>query len=253
VTNPAAAALGLDEFDFHARYVPGLQALLPIPVTVLALGFNSMPFVASLASLALAVGLPRTLVQVVRSRGLALEPGLWDSWGGKPTTRMLRLSDTSVATADKDRWRAALSSAAGVALPATAADEAADPADADARYEQVVGHARECTRGDDLLRAENQSYNFERNVLAMAPVALLLAAVAVAATVILVAIQVAADGPVAPAACALGANMLVLAGWIMLPSEARARRMAEKYAVRLFTLMTHRTAQPPGSPSASPT
>lgn len=243
--------LGLDGFAWHARYMPGLQALLPVPVTALALGFNKMPLVASLASLALAVGLPRILVQVVRERGLAIEPDLWESWGGKPTTRMLRLNDTSDSAADKDRWRAALSAAAGVTLPATAEAEAEDPADADARYEQVTGHARECTRGDRMLRSENQSYNYERNLLAMKPLACMLAGAAVVAMAIFLAFQATGDGAIAPAAAALGLNALVLVGWLVLPSEQRTRRMADKYALRLFTVMVHQVAQPPVQSSPS--
>lgn len=240
MTSIAAKAIGLDDFDLHARYLPGLQAILPIPVTAVAIGLNKMPLVATLLSLAVTVGLPRLLVQVVRDRGLAAQHVLWTSWGGSPTTRMLRLSDDTAPAVDKERWRQVLSTAAHVHLPESLQAEASDPADADARYEQVVTFAREETRDDQLLLVENRSYNYDRNLYSLRNPALWLAAAGVTAMAVLVLLRTSSHASVLTPAIGLGANTIVLIGWFTLVTEDRVRVMADKYAIRLLSVATHR-------------
>jgi hypothetical protein len=241
VTGIAEWALGLDEFDVHARYRPGLLAILPLPITGVALGLDKQPVIATLLSLAVAVGLPRLLVQVVRDLGTAAQDRLWASWGGKPTTQMLRWSDTSTSAADKARWHAVLGAAAGVQLPSTALVEAVDPSDADARYEQVVAFAREETRGNPLLLGENRSYNYERNIYGLRPVALALALLGIVVLVGALVLQARAGSAVEAIAVCLAANIIVALGWWWVPSERRVKVMADKYALQLLNTATHQT------------
>jgi hypothetical protein len=240
MTSIAAKAIGLDDFDLHARYLPGLHAILPIPVTAVAIGVNKMPLVATLLSLAVTVGLPRLLVQVVRDRGLAAQRVLWTSWGGCPTTPMLRQSDVTAPAVDKERWRKVLGAAAHVHLPQSLQAEASDPADADARYEQVVTFAREETRDDQLLLVENRSYNYDRNLYALRNPALWLAAAGVVVMAAGVLLCMSSRASILTPAIGLGANIVVLVGWLTLVTEDRVRVMADKYAIRLLTVATYR-------------
>lgn len=240
MTSIAAQALGLDDFDLHARYRPGLLAVLPVPITAIAIGLDKHPMTAILLSLAVTVGLPRLLVQVVRDRGTAAQVALWTAWGGSPTTQMLRLSNTDAAMADKIRWRRTLAAAAQVHLPATVEVEVSDPVDADARCEQVTEYARELTRDDVLLQAENRSYNYERNLYSMRKPALLLAVAAIGGLVVDLALRARWGEQVGSIVFGLVANALVALGWIVLASERRVRVMADKYAHRLFAVATHR-------------
>lgn len=240
MTSIPARAVGLDDFDFHARYLPGLQAILPIPITAITVGLNKVPIVATLLSLAVTVGLPRLLVQVVRERGTAAQNELWAKWGGSPTTQMMRLRGGTTAPADKERWHRVLGPAAKVQLPTDVKAESANSADADARYEQVVAYAREQTRDDELLLVENRSYNFDRNLYGMRRPARWLASIGVAITAMVVTFRARHNEDLLAPVIGLGANVVVLTMWIWLVTESRVRTMGDKYASRLLTVATHR-------------
>jgi hypothetical protein len=227
----------LDSFALHTRYRPGLQAVAPLIIAAMAIGIDKIPIVVSLVSFAAAIGLPIRLAHTVRQRGRNVEPDLWESWGGKPTTRMLRLADTFTPEGDKLRWRSTLGGAAKVSLP-DLEQELADRAGADVLYEQVTGYAREATRNDRLLLAENRAYNVERNQYALRPVALPLAIVGVVVMVIAGVVQSLGSGPLTPVAVGLAANTGMLGLWVS-KSDSRVRLMADTYAVRLFTVATN--------------
>lgn len=234
-----AKALGLDDFELQTRYRAGLQAVAPLWITALAIGIDKHPWIGGLSGLAVTIGLPRLLVNVVRRRGNAAQKIMWTEWGGPPTTQMLRLSDTTAAAADKERWRKVLGTAAHVELPATLEAESSDPADADARYAQIVTFAREEARGDTMLWGENRSYNYERDVYSMRGPARVLAGSASVALAALTALSMMRGDPIGFLAAGLVVNIVVTIGWFTLPSEDRVRLMAYKYAQRLFDVATH--------------
>lgn len=84
--------LWLDDYERRARLAPGLLAVLPIALVILALGLRRLPIVSALLSLVTAVGGPVVLASLVRHRGLRLQAELFRKWGGAPTTKGLRLT-----------------------------------------------------------------------------------------------------------------------------------------------------------------
>ena len=159
-----------DRYTVHARIMPALFSLLPLAVLV----FGSAPAEWRLSAALLAVvgtgGGTALLAQVARDRGRAKQSLLWEMWGGPPTTRLLRQSQSS-GHPSRDRWRTRLQRLTGDPLP-TEEDERSDPASADARYAAAVGVLREATRDGarfPLVAAENANYGFRRNLWGLKP------------------------------------------------------------------------------------
>ena len=94
---------------------------------------------------------------------------LYKEWGGKPSTTMLRHSDTRLDAATKASYLKFLSGKIGTAAPA-AKDEETDPAKCDAYYERCGNWLRENTRDTKkfkLLFDENVAYGYRRNLLGL--------------------------------------------------------------------------------------
>ena len=173
---------------------------------------------------------------LVRDRGRHVQMGLWQNWGGSPTTRRLRLvgSDEPRAAA---RIRSRVEAVTGWPLP-TQDEEREDPTDADRRYEEAVSALRERTRDHErfpLVFEENMDYGFRRNTLGIRPVGSLVSLVALAASVALLIVD---DGSVASHFGRWGASALVaavlLVFWRGFVTAGWVRHAAELYADRLF-------------------
>lgn len=106
----------LDRYEWQARLVPGLLALLPVAVTIAALGPRHAPIVSAILSLVSLAGGAVLLADVVRGLGLQAQERLWASWGGAPTTIALRLREPSPNTVQRDIWRAAVQKVTGIQL-----------------------------------------------------------------------------------------------------------------------------------------
>ncbi len=224
----------LDEYERHARLAPGLLALLPVPIDVLALGLRSVPIASTLVSLLTAVGGPIVLASFVRQRGLRLQEELYRRWGCPPTT--LRLRDTNPGDALRTQRRHEVARVASTTLP-TAADEGTDPEGADSRYEAAVAVLRQKAGKSTLVSAENRGYGFERNLVALRPVGI---GVAVSGLFVLVGAVVlrvlAAVHSVEPLALALGVllDVALTALWLWYPAEARVLVAGGRYADQLL-------------------
>ena len=121
----------LDDYERHARLVPGFLVLLPLAVAAIGIGVNDYPFAAIAVGAFVVLGGPVALASIVRERGVALQERLFEAWGGPPTTQLLRATG-GPSDPDRDRRRSAVESAVGVDLP-SATDEATDAATADVR------------------------------------------------------------------------------------------------------------------------
>src|SRR5690242_15998563 len=129
--------VGFGEYDRKARLTPGLLAVLPVAFFVLALGLKRYPVVSSATGILTAVGGTYLLAVLVRSIGTKAQEKLWTSWGGPPTTSMLRLRTPMPNPLVREQWRRALSQITNVELPSRQ-EEDRDPAGADNRIESAV-------------------------------------------------------------------------------------------------------------------
>jgi hypothetical protein len=109
------------------------------------------------------------LADIARRHGKRLEEKLYKEWGGKPSTMMLRHSDTRLDATTKARYLKFLSGKIGTPAP-SATDEAADLVKCDASYEHCGNWLRENTRDTKkfkLLFDENVAYGYRRNLLGL--------------------------------------------------------------------------------------
>jgi hypothetical protein len=227
----------MDTYTRRARLYPVYLLVLPVALPAVALSWAPASWWGRPAGLAVACGLPLLAAQFGRSAGKRKEPALYAAWGGPPTTAMLRhRSSNPVALA---RRHELIGRAVGIRLP-SAAEEEAEPKNADAAYEAAVEALRERTRNAEkfpLVFDEVCNYGLRRNLWGHRTLGIVLAA-----TGALISFGAAAFGVAGvlrvsvPTALAVG--MVDAAGavaWARMVTEDWVRQAAEAYAERLLS------------------
>jgi hypothetical protein len=165
-----------DHYSFRARLQPALLTVLPLAIAVFAWTGPGDKMVSALWTLAGTAGVTYFLAIIARKPGKQLEPQLWASWGGAPTTQLLRHSGPANPEL-RERWHRSLSKLVGKPFP-TAETEKANPVAADDLYAAGVKLAIGKT-GDrnayPLVYKELVYYGFCRNLYGLRPVAILVA------------------------------------------------------------------------------
>ncbi len=222
-----------DAYSLKAEWAPVLTVAAPAFLAVYAL----VPSVASLAgATAVMVGLPPVLAQQARDLGKALEPGLWASCGGKPTTRFLRHRDRTIAEPTKARYFKTLA-AAGIVRP-TVEGEEAHPDGADVQYESAGDWLRRHVLNSprkSLVAPKLGSYGLARNLLGVRWIGLFVASAASATDLIAAVRAHTATGMmpttiIAAAMVALGLAVM----WSCLVTRGRVCSAADAYALALL-------------------
>lgn len=231
--------LWLSKYERQARLVPGLLVLLPVPVTIIALGLQGAPIFSTLGSLLSLVGGPVILASVIRSLGLAEQEKLWSEWNGTPTTKALRLREATPNSVQRDVWREAVEKLGNVRL-SSRRQEAANPGEADQRIEAAVARIRELTRNSEqfpLVDAENRNYGMQRNLYAARNIGRGVALGALCITVAFMAWHIThSGGGKTGTSYIIGVlvNSMIVLAWFTVPSRTRVRIAAEKYAQQLL-------------------
>jgi hypothetical protein len=218
----------LDDYERRARLVPGLLLVAPVAVTIVMFGLRTNPVVAAIVGSLAAFGAPVVLANFVRHRGLGVQEGLYESWGGKPTTQLLRAG----AAARRKRWRDAVEAVAGYQLP----DEEHPDDDAyDAAVAVVISQTRD-TKRFKLLYNENRNYGYERNLYGLRVLGRAVAATCLAVSLVAIAVLIGLLDREVRDEWLVGVVVLLalLLLWILLPSRERTRTTAFKYAEQLL-------------------
>ena len=231
------AVTGLDRYTIRARLVPALVVALPIPLATIAWFPDGAHIWGVVWGVVTWAGGAAVLAQVARDRGRRKEPALFARWGGKPTVRRLRHRDADNATV-LARRHAKLKAIIKVKLP-TAAQEAADPAAADAAYEACGVFLRDRTRDQKkfpLIFEENINYGLRGNLWGMKPVAIVVTVL----SMVTIAVLAVYDPPTRSGSRA-GVVMLaglidvlLLLGWIFIFTPDWVRGPADAYSERLL-------------------
>ena len=225
-----------DHYSFRARLQPALLTLLPVAVGVFAWTGPGVKWQSALWTLFGTAGGTYFLAILARNFGKQIEPALWLSWGGAPTTQLLRHSGAGNPVM-RERWHSFLSKLLGKAFP-TAQEEASDPAGADNIYgaaiKLLINKTRD-TKKFHLVYKENVQYGYCRNLYAMRVMGIMFSLLGVVASFAAGCWAVhIGDSKIYPWVC-LAAEALFLfwwvftikASWVKVPAFAYAERLLE--------------------------
>ena len=168
-----------DNYTIKARIQPIFVVMLPLGILLFVLMPGESLSVSSLLGIIVICGGTSLLSQIARDRGGNRQPALWDSWGGAPTTRLLRFRD-SPNRITLENWRAKLEKLTGRRLP-TEEEEKDNPVVADQHYEAAVHVLRNATydaKKFSMVFAETINYGFRRNLWGMKPYGIILSTLA---------------------------------------------------------------------------
>jgi hypothetical protein len=222
-------SLSFDAYTLRAHLAPA--ALAAAPAIVLGLSVvPSLENAGSILTFAFAAALV-VLCGIVRGLGRSLEPDLWSSWGGAPTTQLLRWRGET-GDAEQARRHQLLERVIDEVLPARAQEEA-NPDGADERYAVATTVLRQRTRTGvefKLVAHQNAEYGMRRSCLGLRPVAIAVATAVLTVSTILFFAEDEAWHLALPAAISI---LAVVAWWFLVNGEW-VRAAADLYAVRLM-------------------
>lgn len=232
-----------DTYERQARIYPALLALSP----AFALAFFLYGFELKISEGI--IGLLATLViffliaSIVRDLGKRLEPSLFDKWGGKPTTQLLRHRDKTIDSITKSRYHTFLSEHLAIDFP-TMDEERANPRAADEIYQSAVIWLLDRTRDKkafNLLFKENVQFGFRRNCLGIKPYGIAISFLSISWTIAsskavsLHGIDFNSFGKMSNGAwISLGVSFLTLFVWVFFLTRNTAKASAFRYADMLL-------------------
>jgi hypothetical protein len=167
-----------DPYDRPARLYPALLALLPLVALIILLYGAKATALTAAVTVAVSCGGLYLVTNLCRELGKRLEEKLYRTWGGKPTTQLLRHRDPTIEGVTKRRYHAFLAGKINVPFP-DKDQEASDLAASDDIYQSGVRWLLNHTRPEDgkkfdLIFKENVAYGFRRNALGVKPIGLLI-------------------------------------------------------------------------------
>lgn len=233
----------IDAYDRAARLYPALICLLPVVAVAAGVYGTALSLNSALVTLVTSFGGLFLLMSLSRDLGKRLEPALFSSWGGKPTTQVLRHRDTTLDPVTKKRFHGFLEKHLGVAFPTTE-EEAANPVAADGVYQSgtqwLLGKTRDRTKFPFVFK-ENVNYGFRRNCLGLKPIGILIAVLAIAWTLAAsdslsvtgISVQKIAEANIG-IKVALIVDLGMVFIWTFLITRRSVRRVAFAYAEMLL-------------------
>lgn len=153
----AFTSLILDPYERTARLGPALIVLLPLLLFAITVQILSKPIMTQITALFGACGMIFLLSSMARMLGKAQEVTLYKSWGGMPTTQLLRHRDSIIDPMTKQRYHDFLARKLKITFP-TASEEQTNPESADDCYRAgvkwLIGKTRD-RKKFNLLAKEN--------------------------------------------------------------------------------------------------
>lgn len=222
----------LDRYTWEARILPVYITAAPAVLAIAATLPEGLNLPLAGASAIVFLPLSYFVSQVASDFGKRMEPALWDSWGGPPTTRFLRHDNEEFNPATRARVHAQLR-ALGLRVP-TAKEEKADRKRALGLYSAAVDDIRRLTRDSErfhLVYKGNIEYGFRRNLLGLKQGGLAITALALVVSGWSLVRGWYTDGVILPVAFVTTLlNTCVALGWLIGVRSATVRITADRYA-----------------------
>jgi hypothetical protein len=227
----------MDAYDVQARFAPIVFALLPVLLVAIIVvpGLGQMRLAGGTIAGLLLLALPYVGTRIARAAGRARQDALFASWGGMPTTAMLRYRDARLNPQTKQVYRNRLARL-GQAFPIpTEAEERADPAGADIKIAAAVSEVRERAKRQGIKPVHRENINFgaARNAYGLKPFGFTLTLVSLALLITIVALR----GGLKPTPLELlvaVAIAIIGSAWIFFCTAETVRHHGEGYALALF-------------------
>lgn len=227
-----------DTYTVRARLIPPLIVALPLGITTLALFPNVLAGWSILWSLFVWSGGTFLLAQIGRDWGKKKETKLFESWGGKPTTQMLKHNCAHNKVLLARRHKKLEEIMPDIRIP-TIEEEQVNPSVANDVYETCVTFLREKTRDKNkfpLVFEENCNYGFRRNLWGMKPLGVAISIVGIVVAGGMFGFDFFQKGlpPTPIGIVAVLANVILLVAWILVFTPNWVRIPGKAYAERLL-------------------
>jgi hypothetical protein len=156
-----------DSYSLQARLCPALLVAMPVGLAIVAWFPAQFVGWGPLVSITTTCGFGVLLAHFGRDAGKRKEPWLFQQWGGKPTTQLLRHRNNQLDGHTKARYHGKLERLLpDIPVPSTRKESANQDA-ADQVYTAWAKYLIEKTRDTkrfSLIFKENVSYGFRRNL-----------------------------------------------------------------------------------------
>lgn len=233
----SAISKWIDTYTWSARVTPVFIVCLPI-AAALGIWLKDISVVTSILSGSLAQFLMTALfAQIGRDYGYRKQPELWESWGGAPTTQLLRHSNTTFNPFIRSRCHDRFKFAYGLTIPSLE-EERENPKEADWVYSAGIKLLIEQTRDRakfPLIFKENVSYGFRRNLWGLKRLGVAIALAGTSACFLRSGLDWGTLGALTLApALATAASVILLAFWIFGVTSDWVKIPAFAYAERLL-------------------
>lgn len=165
----------MSNYNILARVYPVVISLLPLIAVGVLYSLQLNSYSPVLTSIGISGALLFLLAQLGRDRGKSKERYLWKSWGGAPTTQVLRFANDRIDVFTKRRYHAALKRACPIDIDITEEFEKSNFEVADQVYQSWTKYMINFTRDVEkfqLVFKENINYGFRRNIWGLKPFAL---------------------------------------------------------------------------------
>jgi hypothetical protein len=230
----------VDRYSLNARFYPMVLFYMPVLLLGALFSFQFDKYTHLLTSLGILGALSFFLQQIGRDPGKKKEKALWQSWGGAPSTQLLRWQDSTIDANTKKRYHLKLQELCKLDIVPDENFEKAHPQEADVAYQSWVKFLITKTRDTkkfSLLFTENISYGFRRNMWGLKPYAISLLIILMITTYGYYGFTKKAFNPVAfpfTFFIAEGGLQILLWTWAIKVKQQWVRLPANAYAERLL-------------------
>jgi hypothetical protein len=230
--------IGMDPYDRRARLMPALLVILPAALAVIVHAPNAVLGWSGGVALIVQAGGSFLLAQIVGDVGKRKEPMLFEHFGGRPTEMMLCHGHCTNKVLLAERHRKLVALFPSIKIPSAASEKKNFKA-ALGVYAACIDKLRGMARTDKAkyvdVHRENIHYGFRRNLWAIKPWGILVAAVSTATIGAEMGGRLIAHEPVHLAQPIVAAfNALLLLAWVAAVTRDWVKRAAVLYAERLL-------------------
>lgn len=230
--------LPFDKYTYRARLLPSLLAFLPLAFAVTVWFPGQEATWKILGLIVVSSGLATLLSHLGRDRGKRKETGLFQMWGGVPTTRLLSHRFTKFDAVTLGRYHAKLKTLLPELQIPDLAEERTNPSRASDVYGSCTSFLREKTRDQrtfSLVFAENINYGFRRNLYGWKPIGLIAASLGIVSCAIFTAKHLrAAQSVLLFGIAGLVVSVTLLLLWLFTIKPEWVHLAADAYAERLI-------------------